>query len=103
MQQYFLVINLTKRQFIHPHVFGDGLKLPEFGRNGESSETFVERFINYWNKPEIFLDSVSKVDPNDPSRKIIFAGDAADAGNGAGFNMLFDAEIHGLFPVFDIR
>lgn len=31
MGQYHKPINLTKRQFIHPHKFGDGLKLLEFG------------------------------------------------------------------------
>lgn len=30
MGQYYLVCNLTKEQFIHPHKFGDGMKLMEF-------------------------------------------------------------------------
>jgi hypothetical protein len=72
-------------------------------QNAESPERFVYRFIHFWNNPEIYQDSISQIDPDDLSRKIIFAGDAADAGNGYGFNMLFDAEIHGLFPVFGIR
>ena len=36
MGQYFIVVNLDKKEFIHPHSFNDGLKLLEFGcsRNG---------------------------------------------------------------------
>lgn len=29
--QYHIIINLTKREYLHPHNFGDGLKLMEFG------------------------------------------------------------------------
>jgi hypothetical protein len=28
---YYLIVNLDKREFLHPHKFGDGLKLDEFG------------------------------------------------------------------------
>lgn len=31
MGQYHWPVNLTKREFIHPHKFGDGLKLLEWG------------------------------------------------------------------------
>lgn len=34
MGQYYYVVNVTKRQFLHPHKFGDGLKLMEFGASG---------------------------------------------------------------------
>jgi hypothetical protein len=37
MGQYFLVVNLDKREFIHPHAFGDGLKMMEFGRSGDGT------------------------------------------------------------------
>jgi hypothetical protein len=33
MGQYHLVVNGTKRQFLHPHRLGDGLKLMEFGNS----------------------------------------------------------------------
>jgi len=33
MGQYYLTVNLDKHEFIHPHKFGDGLKLLEFGDN----------------------------------------------------------------------
>jgi hypothetical protein len=31
MGQYHVVVNKTKKQFLRPHAFGDGLKLMEFG------------------------------------------------------------------------
>jgi hypothetical protein len=31
MGQYFYCVNLDKKQYLHPHAFGDGLKLLEFG------------------------------------------------------------------------
>lgn len=34
MGQYFYVANLDKREYLHPHKFGDGLKLYEFGFSG---------------------------------------------------------------------
>ena len=34
MGQYYKVVNLTKKQYLHPHAFGDGLKLLEFGSGG---------------------------------------------------------------------
>lgn len=34
MGQYFKPINLDKRELLHPHKFGDGIKLGEFGASG---------------------------------------------------------------------
>jgi len=34
MGQYYYVINLDKKEYLHPHKFGDGLKLWEFGSSG---------------------------------------------------------------------
>jgi hypothetical protein len=34
MGQYYRVANITKKQFIHPYKFDDGLKLMEFGASG---------------------------------------------------------------------
>lgn len=31
MGQYYLIVNIDKHQYLHPHKFGDGLKLLEFG------------------------------------------------------------------------
>ena len=37
MGQYYKIVNLDKKQFLHPHKFGDGLKLLEFGGSGEGT------------------------------------------------------------------
>jgi len=37
MGQYYFPVNVTKRQFIHPHKFSDGLKLLEFGSSGNAT------------------------------------------------------------------
>jgi len=35
MGQYHIIVNLDKEEFLHPHKFGDGLKLMEFGSSGD--------------------------------------------------------------------
>ncbi len=37
MGQYHWVVNLTKRELLHPHRCGDGLKLMEFGPSGDGT------------------------------------------------------------------
>jgi hypothetical protein len=37
MGQYYLVINLDKKEYLYPHAFGDGLKLCEFGCSAEGT------------------------------------------------------------------
>ena len=39
MGQYHYVVNLDKRQFLHPHKFDDGLKLMEFGQSAGGTMT----------------------------------------------------------------
>jgi hypothetical protein len=39
MGQYYLTVNLDKKQFIHPHKLGDGLKLLEFGCSSNGTMT----------------------------------------------------------------
>ena len=34
MGQYFLVVNTTKKEYLHPHRFGEGLKFMEFTVDG---------------------------------------------------------------------
>lgn len=33
MGQYYLVVNVDRGEYLHPHKFGDGLKLMEFGNS----------------------------------------------------------------------
>lgn len=37
MGQYYFPVNIDKREYIHPHKFGDGLKLMEFGSSGSGT------------------------------------------------------------------
>ena len=37
MGQYYKVVNITKKEFLHPHKFGDGMKLLEFGSSGRGT------------------------------------------------------------------
>ncbi len=39
MGQYFIVVNKTKKEYLHPHVFDDGLKLMEFGCSSDGTMT----------------------------------------------------------------
>ena len=39
MGQYFLIVNLDKKEYLHPHKFGDGLKLLEFGCSSQGTLT----------------------------------------------------------------
>jgi hypothetical protein len=39
MGQYHFVLNLDKKEFLHPHRLGDGLKLMEFGNSGGGTMT----------------------------------------------------------------
>lgn len=37
MGQYYIVVNVTKKQYLHPHTFDDGLKLMEFGCSSDGT------------------------------------------------------------------
>ena len=37
MGQYHKIVNLDKKQILHPHKFDDGLKLMEFGQSGQGT------------------------------------------------------------------
>jgi len=36
MGQCYVIANISKRQYLFPHRFGDGLKLLEFGASGSA-------------------------------------------------------------------
>jgi len=39
MGQYHLIANIDKREYLHPHEFGDGFKLMEFGQSAGGTLT----------------------------------------------------------------
>ena len=79
MGQYYLIINLDKKQFIHPHKFGDGLKLLEFGASGEGTMTGLAILLADGNNR-----GGGDLRSNDPiigswaGDRIVIAGDYAD-------------------------
>jgi len=46
MGQYYLTVNLDKRQYLHPHRFGEGLKLLEFGCSSEGTMTALALLLS---------------------------------------------------------
>lgn len=49
MGQYYRVVNPTLRQFLHPHVFDDGLKLMEFGCSASGTMTALAVLLSSGN------------------------------------------------------
>lgn len=87
MGQYYLVVNLDKREFLHPHKLGDGLKLMEFGSQGDGTMLALALLLadgcgrvggDYLAKqgsnPDLALIGRWKGD------RIVIAGDYADTG-----------------------
>ncbi len=52
MGQYHYVCNLDKHEFLHPHKFGDGLKLMEFGAGGPGTMTGLALLLAASNGPD---------------------------------------------------
>lgn len=50
MGQYFKVVNLDKKEYLHPHKFGDGLKLLEFGCSSHSTLTALTLLLRKSNE-----------------------------------------------------
>jgi hypothetical protein len=87
MGQYYLVVNLDKREFLHPHKLGDGLKLMEFGNSGDGTMLALALLLadgcgrgggDYHAKkgstPDLALIGRWKSD------RVVIAGDYADVG-----------------------
>ena len=45
MGEYCVVVNLDKREYLMPHVFGDGSKLSEFGSNSQGTMTVLAHLL----------------------------------------------------------
>lgn len=52
MGQYHYVANLDKREFLHPHKMGDGLKLLEFGASGSGTMLGLALLLAVSNKDD---------------------------------------------------
>ena len=45
MEQYHVIVNLDKKEYLHPHSFGDGLKFLEFGASGNGTMLGLAAFL----------------------------------------------------------
>ncbi len=50
MGQYFIIVNKDKKELIHPHKFGDGLKLLEFGCSSMGTMTALALLLRKSNE-----------------------------------------------------
>jgi len=81
MGQYYYVVNLDKKQFLHPHKFDEGLKLMEFGCSSEGTLTALALLLADGNGR-----GGGDAQSSDPligswaGDRIVVAGDYADAG-----------------------
>ena len=81
MGQYYLIVNIDKKQFIHPHKFGDGLKLLEFGANGDGTMTGLAILLaDGNNRGGGDLRSDNQVIGSWAGDRIVITGDYADKG-----------------------
>ena len=80
MGQYFMPVNTTKKEFLHPHCFGDGLKLSEFGTNGMGTMAGLSLLLRQSSdglKPDEFVGGTLGSWAND---QITIVGDYDDSG-----------------------
>jgi len=81
MGQYYLVINIDKKEYIHPHKFGDGLKLLEFGTSGCGTMTGLAILLADGNgQGGGDLRSDHPIIGSWAGDRIVVAGDYADEG-----------------------
>lgn len=84
MGQYYYVVNITKKEYLHPHAFGDGLKLREFAASGYGTMLGLALLLADGNGQaggDIYDSDMSGRWAGD---KIVIAGDYADNGRFCG-------------------
>ena len=83
MGQYFLSCNITKKEFLNPHVFQDGQKLIEFGTNSFGTMSGLAILLadgNGQGGGDIEEDPITGVVGRWAGDRIVIAGDYAEAG-----------------------
>jgi len=81
MGQYYYTVNLDKKQYIHPHRFGDGLKLLEFGCSGQGTMAGLAILLADGNgRGGGDLRSDHPIIGSWAGDRIVVTGDYADAG-----------------------
>ena len=81
MGQYFKIVNLDKKQYLHPHEFGDGLKLTEFSFSGCGTMSGLAILLADGNgQGGGDLDSANPIIGSWAGDRIVVAGDYAENG-----------------------
>jgi hypothetical protein len=79
MGQYYYIVNLDKKQYLHPHQFGNGLKLMEFGCSDLGAMTGLAILLAEGNgRGGGDLDSDNPIIGSWARDRIVVAGDYAD-------------------------
>jgi hypothetical protein len=82
MGQYYHIVNLTKKQYLHPHHFGDGLKLLEFGSSGSGTMLGLAVLLaNSNGRGGGDLQSENSIVGSWAGDRIVIAGDYAEKGD----------------------
>jgi len=80
MGQYYIAVNISKGEWLHPHRFGDGLKLLEFGSSGDGTMLGLAVLLASGNgRGGGDLNSENKIVGSWAGDRIIIVGDYADA------------------------
>jgi hypothetical protein len=94
MGQYYCIVNLDKKEFLHPHKFGDGLKLLEFGCSGDGTMTGLAILLASGNgRGGGDLDSSNPIVGSWAGDRIVVAGDYGTEG------LFVDADNSNLYDV----
>lgn len=81
MGQYYYIVNLDKKEFLHPHKFGDGLKLLEFGCSANGTLTGLAILLaDGNNRGGGDLHSDNPIIGSWAGDRIVIAGDYANGG-----------------------
>lgn len=81
MGQYYLIVNTSKKQFVYPPKFGDGLKLMEFGCSADGTMTALAILLASGNgRGGGDLDSENEIIGSWAGDSIVTAGDYDDEG-----------------------
>lgn len=79
MGQYYKVVNLDKKEYLHPHKFKDGLKLLEFGCSGSGTMTGLAVLLSDGNgRGSGDLHSEKPIIGSWAGDRIVITGDYAD-------------------------
>lgn len=81
MGQYYKIVNVKKREYINPHMFGEGLKLMEFGMSAGGSMTALAILLsNGCGRGGGDLHSDNQIVGSWAGDPIVVAGDYGDDG-----------------------